>query len=113
MGKDEEATTADDGFTYTCVFGDVGSTGVGIDVANDGVTVFAESGGTAGNCLEALGSDGVSLTQHVMMWLLRLLFLTQQEVLMISSRVSCSPTVVHSGKEMVSMLVLKELMTQY
>merc|ERR1712157_696043 len=56
---------------------------------------------------------GVSLTQHVMMWLLRLLFLTQQEVLMISSRVSCSPTVVHSGKEMVSMLVLKELMTQY
>merc|ERR1712154_186932 len=50
----------DDGFTYTCVFGDVGSTGVGIDVANDGVTVFAESGGTAGNCLEALGSDGLS-----------------------------------------------------
>merc|ERR1712157_584922 len=33
---------------------------------------------------------GVNLTQHVMMWLLRLLFLTQQEVLMISSRVSCS-----------------------
>jgi len=58
--KDEEAMTADDGFTYTCVFGDVGSTGVGIDVANDGVTVFAESGGTAGNCLEAIGSDGLS-----------------------------------------------------
>merc|ERR1719225_2367253 len=58
--KDEEAMTADDGFTYTCVFGDMGSTGVGIDVANDGVTVFAESGGTAGNCLEAIGSDGLS-----------------------------------------------------
>merc|ERR1712228_814859 len=58
--KAEEATTAADGFTYTCVFGDVGSTGVSVDVANDGVTVFAQTGGTAGNCLEKLAPAGVT-----------------------------------------------------
>jgi len=52
--KDEEASV--DGFTYTCIFGETGSTGVNIDVANDGVTVFAEAGGVAANCLEAAGS---------------------------------------------------------
>jgi len=66
--KAEEATTAADGFTYTCVFGDVGSTGVSVDVANDGVTVFAQTGGTAGNCLEKLAPAGVTHDDLVKMF---------------------------------------------
>jgi len=61
--KDVEATTAADGFTYTCVFGDIGSTGVSIDVANDGVTVFAEAGGPAGDCLAGLAPKGLTFDQ--------------------------------------------------
>merc|ERR1719361_2023858 len=66
--KAEEATTAADGFTYTCVFGDVGSTGVSVDVANDGVTVLAQTGGTAGNCLEKLAPAGVTHEDLVKMF---------------------------------------------
>jgi len=54
--KAEEATV--DGFTYTCVFGETGSTGVSVDVANDGVTVFAQEDGIAGYCLNLLAAKG-------------------------------------------------------
>jgi len=61
--KDAEASTAADGYTYTCIFGEAGSTGTSIDVSNDGVTVFAEVGGPAGSCLAALAPDGLSFDQ--------------------------------------------------
>merc|ERR1712029_605663 len=61
--KDAEASTAADGYTYTCIFGEAGSTGKSVDVSNDGVTVFAEVGGPAGNCLAALAPGGLSFDQ--------------------------------------------------
>merc|ERR1711920_908960 len=111
--KAEEATTAADGFTYTCVFGDVGSTGVSVDVANDGVTVFAQTGGTAGNCLEKLAPAGVTHDELVKMYLLRLLFPILQEAHMIFLKVLCLLMAGPSGQEMVCTLVLKVLMILY
>jgi len=66
--KDAEATTAADGFTYTCQFGEIGTTGKSIDVSNDGVTVFAEKDGAAGKCLEALAPAGLTLDQLILMF---------------------------------------------
>jgi len=63
--KDHEASMANDGFTYTCVMGEAGSTGVSVAVANDGLVVMAEVGGPAGHCLEALGPAGFTFDQLV------------------------------------------------